>query len=84
MRIKIIVFLLSLLLLSLGFYRYIAVDKHVEQEVEVICNWLNSSSDSEAPKVGPLAHKKLKYLKGKYSNNFKCKIEEPPINEAKY
>ncbi|MEH6345487.1 MAG: hypothetical protein V7785_10415 [Bermanella sp.] len=84
MRTKIIVILLSLILLSLGVYRYIAVDIHVEEQVKVICNWLNSSSDGDSPKVGPLAHKKLKYLKVKYSNNFKCEIEEPPINMIKY
>jgi len=84
LRIKIIIFLLSLSFLSIGIYRYVAVDKHVEDQVEVICTWLNSGSDSELPKVGPLAHKKLKYLKSKYSNNFKCKVEEPTISQSRY
>ena len=84
MRIKIIVVSLSLIFLSLGGYRYTAVDIHVEEQVKVICNWLNSSSDEDTPKVGPLAHKKLKYLKGKYLNGFKCEVEEPPLNMIKY
>lgn len=81
---KIIVIFLSVTLLSLGVYRSIAVDIHVEEQVEVICNWLNSSSDGDAPKVGPFAHKKLKYLKVKYINGFKCEIEEPRLGMIKY
>ncbi len=84
LRIKIIVFSVSLIFLSLGGYRYTAVDIHVEEQVKVICNWLNSSSDEDKPHVGPLAHKKLKYLKDKYTKDFKCEVEEPTLHWIKY
>lgn len=84
MRIRIIVLILSITLLSMASYRYTAVDIHVEEQVDVICNWLNSSSGVDKPKVGPLAHKKLTYLKDKYSNGFKCEVEEPPLSEIEF
>jgi len=69
--------LISLVILSFIVYRNVAVYFHVKAQSEIICNWLNSQTITEKPSVGPLAHKKLEYLKNKYSGGFDCRIKEP-------
>ena len=69
--------LFAIIIAFLFVYSQIAVDIYVNYQSESLCNWLNHSVDAK-PRVGPLAYKRLNYLKSKYANNFYCEVEESP------